>query len=207
MLTMISFLFELAANGSPIIVDPGSYLYTANPQQRNLFRSSSYHAVLQLDDCEQNVLSEDTLFNLQDRTKAELLHWDVQPEVTRFVGCHYGYQHLSGNPTYKREFLLQEDQLSIKDTIDSSVLHRPRWGFPLAPEVDLTIESPNYVTMRVQESELTISISSQEVSFSAVEGFISPAYGVRKPTRFLQGQGEPMVKNQEAAFLFKLNFS
>lgn len=34
---------EIFFDGNPVIVDPGSYCYTANSEDRNLFRSSRYH--------------------------------------------------------------------------------------------------------------------------------------------------------------------
>jgi len=38
--------FELCIDGEDVIVDPGTYVYTASPELRNLFRSSYYHNIL-----------------------------------------------------------------------------------------------------------------------------------------------------------------
>lgn len=37
------FSVEVFNKGNPIIVDPGTYCYTSNPDRRNLYRSSEYH--------------------------------------------------------------------------------------------------------------------------------------------------------------------
>src|SRR6185295_15773817 len=48
--------FEFHAHGTPLIVDPGSYLYTSDPGARNLFRSTRYHSTVSVDGVEQNDL-------------------------------------------------------------------------------------------------------------------------------------------------------
>ena len=46
--------FELFAGGRPLVADPGTYLYTPDPEARNLFRSTAYHATLRIGGAEQN---------------------------------------------------------------------------------------------------------------------------------------------------------
>ena len=46
--------FEYHAAGAAVIVDPGSYVYTSDPDARNLFRSTRSHNTLSVDDQEQN---------------------------------------------------------------------------------------------------------------------------------------------------------
>src|SRR5436190_4058411 len=74
--------FELSWRGHPLVVDPGSYLYTADPAARNMFRSTAFHAALRIDGAEQNALSGTRLFALDDRTRAEALVWDAAGETT-----------------------------------------------------------------------------------------------------------------------------
>src|SRR5439155_235146 len=40
--------FELAAGSEPLVVDPGTYLYTADPLERNRFRSTAFHSTLRV---------------------------------------------------------------------------------------------------------------------------------------------------------------
>ena len=57
---------------TPLVVDPGSYVYTADPAERNLFRSTSFHSTVSVGGAEQNDLSPFELFRLVDRTRAAL---------------------------------------------------------------------------------------------------------------------------------------
>jgi hypothetical protein len=53
---------EIAAFGRAFIVDPGTYVYTADLQERHLFRCTAYHSTLTIDDEEQMSISEVTPF-------------------------------------------------------------------------------------------------------------------------------------------------
>ena len=48
--------FEYHADGVPVFIDPGSYVYTSDPDARNLFRSTRSHNTLSVDGEEQNEL-------------------------------------------------------------------------------------------------------------------------------------------------------
>ena len=62
--------FELMMGGQDIIVDPGTYVYTANPEWRNRFRSTGYHNTITTNDIEQNPLNKN-LFSLKCGTKIQ----------------------------------------------------------------------------------------------------------------------------------------
>lgn len=71
--------FELVIDGQDVIVDPGTYIYTAYPEERNKFRSTEYHNTIKFDGYEQNEIPENSIFSLPDRVKiinAELLEND-----------------------------------------------------------------------------------------------------------------------------------
>jgi hypothetical protein len=61
--------FELVIDGQDIIVDPGTYVYTPYPEERNKFRSTGYHNTVKFNGCEQNEISEKDIFSLPDRVK------------------------------------------------------------------------------------------------------------------------------------------
>ena len=61
--------FELMLGGQDIIVDPGTYVYTSYPYERNKFRSTEYHNTAKFNDYEQNEISEKDMFSLSVKIK------------------------------------------------------------------------------------------------------------------------------------------
>ena len=58
--------FELMLDGFDIVVDPGSFIYTPYPEERNQFRSTAYHNTIMVENCEQNEITSN-IFRLRDR--------------------------------------------------------------------------------------------------------------------------------------------
>jgi len=57
--------FELNYKGKDFIIDPGSYVYTADPKQRNKFRSIFSHSIFAIRNQEFNRFIKGKLFTLQ----------------------------------------------------------------------------------------------------------------------------------------------
>ena len=57
--------FELFAGDKSFIIDPDTYVYTADKEMRNLFRSTKYHNTVVVDGEEQNRFDEDELFTME----------------------------------------------------------------------------------------------------------------------------------------------
>ena len=120
--------FELFADGKPLVADPGTYVYTADAEARNLFRSTAYHATLRLGGAEQNELRTDDLFAMEDRAQAEAVAWDDHS----FTGRH-------GEHTRRVE--LADGELRITDTVESAGGQELEWTLPLAPSADLDVRA------------------------------------------------------------------
>src|SRR5918999_134321 len=155
--------FELTAGGQPLVVDPGTYVYTADPEARNLFRSTAFHATLRVDGGEQNELRTDDLFTMEDRASAEVLAWNGGV----FEGRHHGFPHA----THTRRIELADRGLRIRDTVSSSEARDLEWTFPLAPGADDRLE-----------------IRGDGLDFAPEQGWYSPRYGVRVPATFLRAR-------------------
>jgi hypothetical protein len=153
--------FELANGAEPLVVDPGTFLYTPDPEARNLFRSTGFHSTLRIDGGEQNELRTDDLFAMRDRAQAEALSW----EGTTFEGRHHGFP----GATHTRRLELTRDGLRIRDTVNSAAARELEWTFPLAPGAESKAE-----------------IRAEGLEFRPEQGWYSPSYGVRVPTTFLR---------------------
>jgi hypothetical protein len=79
--------FELADAQGALVVDPGTFVYTSDPVERNRFRSTAFHGTVRVGAQEQNELRTDDLFAMADRARAEALSWDS----LTFEGRHHGF--------------------------------------------------------------------------------------------------------------------
>ena len=82
---------EVSAGGRAIIVDPGTYVYSADLAKRHEFRSTAYHSTVQIDGLEQNTIRVDTPFVIGNEANPRVLEWKTSEEFDRVVAEHYGY--------------------------------------------------------------------------------------------------------------------
>ena len=82
---------EVSAGGRPFIVDPGTYVYSADLQKRHEFRSTAYHSTVQIDGLEQNTIDRNTPFVIGNEAKPRVLEWKSDADFDKVVGEHYGY--------------------------------------------------------------------------------------------------------------------
>jgi len=82
---------EVSAGGRAIIVDPGTYVYSADLAKRHEFRSTAYHSTVQIDGLEQNAIRVDTPFVIGNEAKPRVLEWKTSDDFDKVVAEHYGY--------------------------------------------------------------------------------------------------------------------
>jgi uncharacterized heparinase superfamily protein len=113
--------FEAYLNGCSIIVDSGSYLYTADYSERNNFRSTRYHNTPQINDVEINrFISWDYLWNLENDAVPNVLDWQTNSNISLFKGSHTGFLKLP-NPTKPIRSILLDHSNSNLFIYDSFV--------------------------------------------------------------------------------------
>ena len=66
---------ELSMRDTPLTVDPGTYVYTSEPDWRNYFRSTSCHNTIVIDGQEQNRLRQGQLFRLTPDANPIVHQW------------------------------------------------------------------------------------------------------------------------------------
>ena len=82
---------EVSAGGRAFIVDPGTYVYSADLAKRHEFRSTAYHSTVQIDGLEQNTIRVDTPFVIGNEAKPRVLEWKTSADFDKVVAEHYGY--------------------------------------------------------------------------------------------------------------------
>lgn len=170
--------FELALGRQPLIVDPGSYLYTADARARNEFRSTGAHSTLSVGGHEQNQLREDYLFTLPEETHARCLRFEADGPLAVFEGEHTGFRSLARAARHRRELSFDGHSgvVMITDTVLDGEGEDLLWSFPLAP----------CETVEAQTSLALATFAGAKLEIEAVgailtveDGWLSPSYGVR----------------------------
>ncbi len=83
--------FVLSFKEKDYLIDPGTYCYTSDKKTRHLLRSTRYHNTPVLNDTEQNIIQEETPFNMENNTKAFCFQWQSDSIQDIFIGKHIGY--------------------------------------------------------------------------------------------------------------------
>jgi Heparinase II/III-like protein/Heparinase II/III N-terminus len=171
--------FELAFGEQPLIVDPGSYLYTADPQARNAFRSTGAHSTLSIGAAEQNPLREDYLFSLPEETHARCMRFEHDGPCAIFAGEHSGFHELSRAVGHRRELRFdgRSRVVRVTDTVIGASGLELLWTFPLAPGAQATVAEPGRALVSFPEAEL--EIEAEGATLSVEDGWVAPSYGVR----------------------------
>src|SRR5258707_5891016 len=71
---------DVSACGSAFIVDPGSYVYTADLRERQRFRSTAYHSTVEVDEVEQNTTDESAPFVIGYESHPSVVSWEGGPD-------------------------------------------------------------------------------------------------------------------------------
>lgn len=175
--------FELFAYDKSFIVDPGAYIYTANKDMRNLFRSTRYHNTVVVDGEEQNRFDENELFSLGRAAAVRVNHWEATEEYDILDAEHSGYKMLKNPVTHRRLifFNKREGYWVVKDILTGRGFHHFDLYFHFAPlEIELDSDFPLVVKTRVQGANLAIiPLEIEGISVELLKGWVSYRYAVK----------------------------
>jgi hypothetical protein len=174
--------FEVHLDGVPLFVDPGSYVYTSDPDARNLFRGTGYHNTVQIDGREQNDLKPEYLFRLFETSETQHLSFEETGDLVRYHGRHTGYARLPEPVEHERTFELRKDggRLIVSDVFGGSGTHRFVWHFHVAPGVEITPHAAGNMVLAVGRHRFCFQVPDG-VHVTVENGWYSPSYGVRLP--------------------------
>jgi hypothetical protein len=192
--------FEYHPGGVPLIVDPGSFVYSSDLAARNLFRGTGYHNTLMVDGVEQNETNPEWIFRLFEKANPETLEYRTTSETITYRGQHLGYTRLEQAVVHERRFELNRNAgtLSVEDRLEGTGAHKISWHFHLAPGVEATVEAG---AVRLCQKEvgtnwwLTVPLN---VSVRQVSAWYSPSYGVRVPCQTLELETEVVLSNESS---------
>jgi len=163
--------FELCVDGQACLVDPGTYVYTPLPEERNKFRSTAMHNTLSLNGLEQNPLGTE-LFRLKDKARAKVIEF----KDGLFMGEHRGF-----GAVHRRTLRLDEkgltgvDECAGKGTKAVYFHAAPGWEARLIPGQGA----------QLSRGGKTVLLESADGEWSVEDGFYSPEYGKKEPAKVM----------------------
>lgn len=179
--------FELCVDGEDVIVDPGTYVYTADAELRNRFRSSSYHNAIA--NAEHNAFSRSAmgLFRLENRNKCSLKKWMCGGTEDVFEGEHSGFVlGLRRVQTLHRRSILYNKArrcwtiYDILTTAGDSPFGL-ELGLHIAPGVKV-FNQDNGLFLRRGEVVVSLRIAGGD-SFEVVDSWYSSQYGTKEQSK------------------------
>jgi len=175
---------ELYAYDKSFIVDPGAYIYTADKEMRNIFRSTAYHNTVVVDGDEQNRFDEDDLFSLGMDAAVRVNKWEAGADNDILDAEHYGYRRLEHPVTHRRQILFckQGGYWVVKDTLTGEGVHQLDLYFHLCPgEVEPAGDHPLAVKTKTEGANLAIiPLETEGLGMEIEEGWVSYRYGVKE---------------------------
>jgi uncharacterized heparinase superfamily protein len=175
--------FELFAGDKSFIIDPGTYIYTADKEMRNLFRSTKYHNTVVVDGEEQNRFDEDQLFTMNLDAAVRVNRW-VSTENYDFLDAeHNGYSRL--NVVHRRLIYFNKEKgyWIIKDMLtgEGGYKHKFELYFHFAPmalkkakdELVISIETENKTGANIAIAPL----ETEGLKLAIENGWVSYSYG------------------------------
>lgn len=164
--------FELNVEGDDFIVDPGTFCYTRNPKLRNMYRSTSYHNTLYIDQIEQNDFNEKYLFKLEDQSKA---YYEII-EDNYIRGKIDGY-YSKCKLIHERSFEFLNNEIIILDYLKGRISNKNiSIRLYLDSKINITQIDEKTVNLSVNNKKIEID-SEHKICIEKAE--ISPEYGVR----------------------------
>jgi hypothetical protein len=179
--------FTLYAYGRPIFVDSGTYVYTADPEARDRYRSTAAHNCLTVDGLSSSVPGGP--FSWKTQSNARLIEWEPYGASARFSGSHDGFEHLGVIYTRSIRFG-REPLLVIVDTIESRLERSFEINFIVAPEIAVEARGDEICLSAQNEREkLLMTVCSKgndglaNGHWEIEQAAVSPAYGLEVPSK------------------------
>jgi uncharacterized heparinase superfamily protein len=171
--------FDLWALGGPLLVDSGTYTYTADPPARNALRSTAAHNALRLDGVDSSRLGGDRWLWLIENDAHPLgVTWASDAARDVFEGSHDGYRRLTEPVTHTRRITFDKHarHFTIEDTLTGTGEHLVELFFH--PAVDFE-EVDGAVRLKAPRGDAWL-FPPARTTLRPEAGWISRGYGLRE---------------------------
>ena len=171
---------EVSVRGRAFIVDPGTYVYSADLQKRHLFRSTAYHSTVRIDGEEQNTTDPNMPFLIGNEAQPRVLEWQSEEDYDKVVAEHYGYRRLPASVTHRRTVTFSKSECSwlVEDEFFGAGEHEFEVWFHFSSELELLVRGAEIeATDRSTNAGLVVESLSLEYEPLLVSQHVSRDYG------------------------------
>jgi uncharacterized heparinase superfamily protein len=168
---------QVSAFGSPYLVDPGTYCYTADREWRDFFRGTAAHSTVRVDGAGQATPTGP--FRWDSRPRARVRQWLSTPAFDFVDAEHDAYRRLSDPVLHRRRvFFVKPRYWVLADDLDGAGEHEIELRFQFGA-LPLTIDSELWARATGPDGHglLVRPFASVPLKGEIVEGQISPIGG------------------------------
>jgi uncharacterized heparinase superfamily protein len=165
-------------NKKPILVDTGTGTYTRDIKERHLFRSTSYHNTLKVNNKEQDEIEIEKPFSMVWKSKAKTIKWSSTKNKDTFIGVHYGFKPI----THKRKITFDKKEMTV--TIQDKV------NKPSNIEINFHLDSkvkPSFFNNLYTLGTITLNTNIRN---KIIDSFVSKEYNHKQKSKCIQGKGK-----------------
>jgi len=218
---------EFASGGVTWLVDPGTFVYAADPKTRDEFRSTAAHNTVTVDDQPQSIPSglsgPPKPFSWRTGAKCQLSEFVERDGAIFFQGSHDGYERLRDPVTHTRSALyLKPDpvanlpgRLIVRDRFTAKERHRYAIRYHFAPDCEATVvtdgDGPCVEARHGAGATLTIRVICEtepqsEIVASVTEGRVSTCYAQYAPAPVAVFEAEGVGAQEFLTLIFPSAF-
>lgn len=173
---------EVFAFNRTFLRDPGTFVYTASHEARNLFRSTAYHNTARVDGEEISQRNEGELFAFASNVRPRVNRWESNAERDVLDAEHHAYTRLAEPVTHRRviTFDKRKGYWMIQDFFTGEGRHLFEFFFNFDAGLEVRVEENKRVVASDERVALAIVLaSSHAFETELTERWVSPAYGTR----------------------------
>lgn len=183
--------FVMSIEGEPILIDSGTYNYTADLNARKVFRSTSSHNCLTVNGKSSSQLLGP--FSWKSKAECRLVEWNPRRDLFIFRGTHDGFVQFGVQ--YERTITTGTDGYPIiADLIASEIFNSYSLNFILSPNLDVKITGRSAMVFdENKRKSVVLTVNTilagtnlgEAGRWSMEDCLVSPKYGAMIPSKKL----------------------
>ena len=173
--------FVLAVGGSQLLIDPGTFVYSALGPERNAFRSTAAHNTATIDDRSSSEPGPGP-FRWSHSANSVIQRWKAESRFDLVTASHDGFMRLVSPVRHERTVLYARRRYwIIRDRLIGDDRHVARLHFHCAPGVEASINESGTVSLRASGARVGADLVTfaDNGAFSVHDDYVSPEYGQR----------------------------